>query len=47
MTGKYEEFECEVFNEQSEKHILECKELEKLKNDNAESPEYNTFSMEA
>ena len=40
--GKYEEYKCEVCKEEeeSQKHIMECKELEKLKNDDTETPEY-------
>ena len=40
--GKYEEYECAVCKkeDESQKHIMECEELDKFKKNNIKPPEY-------
>ena len=40
--GKYENFECDLCNEEDEtqKHVLECKEIMKQMKDKVEIPEF-------
>ena len=43
LRGKYETLECTVCKdeEESQKHIMECREIVKLRNNYKKSPEYN------
>ena len=43
--GKYENLDCEVCKEveESQKHILECREITKMKKDIEKPPEYENI----